>query len=137
MKKYYLTVLFTLVCVFGLGLDARAQDEDTVVAKVPYDFVVSGTVLPAGTYRVSRVETSGQRELVIRNDETGASVILIPTVFAGAPAEHTRLSLQPVGDKYFLSEIQTSNGVYTIAIPSSAIKLAQMEQQGSSASGSN
>jgi hypothetical protein len=136
MEKYYLTVLFTFVCVFGLG-HARAQDEDAVVAKVPHDFVVSGTVLPAGTYRVSRVEPSGQRELVIRNYETGASVILIPTVFAGAPSEHARLSLQPVGNKYFLSEIQTSNGVYTIAIPSSAIKLAQMEQQGSSASGGN
>jgi hypothetical protein len=135
MKQYYLTVLFTFVCFFGLG-HARAQDEDTVVAKVPYDFVVSGTVLPVGTYRVSRVETSGQRELVIRNYETGASVILIPTMFAGAPAEHARLSLQPVGNKYFLSEIQTSNGTYTIAIPTSAIKLAQMEQ-GSSASGSN
>src|SRR6266849_2858741 len=137
MKKYYLAVLFTSIFVLGLGLGARAQDEDTVVAKVPYDFVVAGTVLPAGTYRVSRVETSGQRELIIRNYETGASVFLIPTVFADAPAEHARLSLQPVGNKYFLSEIQTSNGVYTIAIPSSAIKLAQMEQQGASASGSN
>jgi hypothetical protein len=49
MKKQYLTVLFTLICVLGLGLGARAQEEDTVVAKVPFDFVVGGQVLPAGS----------------------------------------------------------------------------------------
>ena len=66
MKKQYLTVLFALICVLELGLGARAQEEDTVVAKVPYDFVVGGKVLPAGAYRVSRVEpTTGSRQLEI------------------------------------------------------------------------
>lgn len=138
MKKQYFTVLFALICVLGLELGARAQDGDTVVANVPYDFVAGGEVLPAGTYRVSRVDTGGSRELLISSYETGASVFLIPTVFADAPAEHAQLSLQPVGGKYFLSKIQTWNGVYTIAIPRSATKVAQMEQhEGTSASGSN
>ena len=137
MKKQYSTVLFTLICVLGLGLGARAQEEDTVVAKVPYDFVAGGQVLPAGTYRVSRIDSAGLRELVIRSSETGAGVFVIPTVFAYAPAEHAHLSLRPVGNKYFLTAIQTSNGVYTMAIPRSAIRLAQMEQHGASPSGSN
>ena len=137
MKKQYVTVLFTLICVLGLGLGARAQEEDTVVAKVPYDFVAGGQVLPAGTYRVSRIDSAGLRELVIRSSETGAGVFVIPTVFAYAPAEHAHLSLRPVGNKYFLTAIQTSNGVYTMAIPRSAIRLAQMEQHGASPSGSN
>ena len=49
MKKQYFAVLSTLICILGLGLGARAQEEVTVVAKVPYDFVVGGQVLPAGT----------------------------------------------------------------------------------------
>jgi hypothetical protein len=137
MKKRYLTVLFTLMCVLGLGVGARAQEEDTIVAQVPYDFVAGGAVLPAGTYRVSRVDTGGTRELLIRSYETGAGAFVVPTVFAYAPSEHARLSLQPVGNKYFLTAIQTSNGVYTMAIPRSAVKLAQMEQQATSSSGSN
>jgi hypothetical protein len=64
-------------------------------------------------------------------------VFVIPTVFAYAPAEHAQLSLHAVGDKYFLTAIQTLNGVYTMAIPRSAIRLAQMEQHGASPSGSN
>jgi hypothetical protein len=138
MKKRYSTVLFALTCVLALGLSARAQDEDTVVAKVPYDFVAGGAVLPAGTYRISRVDTAGTRELQISSYETGASAFVLPTVFADAPAEHAQLSLQPVGDQYFLSKIQTANGIYTIAIPRSAIELAQTKQhEGMSPSGSN
>lgn len=137
MKRQYLNVLFTVICVLGLGLGARAQDEDTIVAKVPYDFVVGGRVLPAGTYRVSRVDSAGLRELIVRSSDTGEGVFVIPTVFAYAPGERAKLSRRPIGGKYFLTAIQTLNGVYTMALPRSAIELAQMEQQGTSPSGSN
>jgi hypothetical protein len=137
MKKYYLTVLFTFICLLGLGVGARAQEEDTIIAEVPYDFVAGGAVLPAGTYRVSRVDTGGTRELLIRSEETGAGAFVVPTVFAYAPGENAHLSLQLVGNKYFLTAIQTSNGVYTMAIPRSAVKLAEMDQHGTSSSGSN
>jgi hypothetical protein len=138
MNKVNLTVLFTLVCMCGLGLQARAQDESTVVAKVPYDFVVGKQVLPAGTYRVSRVDpTAGSQELEIRSYETGASAFLIPTVFDGVQIGHAQFSFEHAGDKYFLSGIETPVGTYSIAVPRSAVTLALMEQHGSSSSGSN
>jgi hypothetical protein len=138
MKKQYVTVLFTLICVLGLGqLRARAQEEDTVVAKVPFDFVVGGQVLPAGTYRVSRVETAGSRVLEISSYEKRAGAFLIPTFFDDFQTGHAELNFEHVGDKYFLSAIETPIGTYAITIPPSAIKLAQMEQQGASSSGGN
>jgi hypothetical protein len=138
MKKQYVAVLFTLICAFGLELGARAQEEDTVVAKVPYDFVVGGQVLPAGTYRVSRVHVpSGSRELEISSYETGASVFVIPTVFDGVESESAHLNFAHVGDKYFLNAIETPIGTYAIPVPRSAIKLALKEQQGASSPGSN
>jgi hypothetical protein len=138
MKRRYLTVLVGLICVTTLGLTARAQDEDTVTAKVPYDFVAGGAVLPAGTYRISRVDTVGTRELEISSYETGASAFLLPTVFADGPGEHAQLTLESVGGKYFLSEIQTANGVYTLALPRSVIMVGQTGQHGGmSPSGSN
>jgi hypothetical protein len=54
MKKQYLAILFALICVLGLGLSARAQEEDTVITKVPFDFVAGGKVLPAGKYTLGR-----------------------------------------------------------------------------------
>ena len=138
MKKQYLTVLFTLICVLGLGLGAQAQEEDTVLAKIPYDFVVAGQVLPAGTYRVSRIDTTGSsRTLEISSYETRASALLIPTVFDDFQTGHAQLNFEHVGNKYFLSAIETPIGTYDIHIPPSALELARMEQQGTSSSGGN
>jgi hypothetical protein len=48
MKKQYVTVLLTLICILGMGIGARAlEQEDTVVTNVPFDFVVGSEVLPA------------------------------------------------------------------------------------------
>jgi len=136
MKKSYVTVLFTLICVLALGVGARAQEEGLVVAKIPYDFVAGGQVLPGGTYWVSRVEAaSGSQELEIRSYETRASVFVIPTLFNDAEIGHTQLNFDHVGDKYFLSAIKTPIGTYTVTIPPSAIKLAQTEQQSAPPSG--
>ena len=138
MKKQYLTVLLTLICVLGLGVRARAQNEDTVVAKVPYDFVVGGQILPAGTYRVSRVDVAaGHGELEISSYETRAGAFLIPTFFDDFQSGHAQLNFERVGDKYFLSAVETPIGTYIITIPPAAIKLAQMEQDAESPSGSN
>ena len=138
MKKQYLTILFTLICVIGLGLRARAQGEDTVVTKVPFDFVVGGKVLPAGTYRVSRAQRyTGSRELEITSYETRASVFVIPTVFDDVQSGSAKLNFEHLGDNYFLSAIETPIGTYAISIPPSAIKLAQTQQQSASPSGSN
>jgi len=136
MNKQYLTVLFTLICVLGLGLGARAQEEDIVVSNVPFDFVVGGKVLPAGNYRVSRVyPASGSPELEIRSHETRASVFVIPTVFDDAQTGHAQFNFEHLGDSYFLSAVETPIGTYAIDIPPSDIKLAQTQQQGGSRSG--
>src|SRR5271169_2265274 len=138
MKKHCVAVLFTLICVLGLELGARAQEFGDIVAKVPHDFVVGGRVLPAGAYRVSRVHLpSGSRELEISSYQTGAAVLVIPTVFDGVESESAQLNFEHVGDKYFLSAIETPIGTYAITVPPSAIKLALKEQQGASSSGSN
>ena len=136
MKKQYLTVLFTLICVLGLGLGAHAQEQDTVVTNVPFAFVAGGRVLPAGTYRVSRVDsTSGSRELEISSYETRASVYVIPTFFDDVQSDKAQLNFEHLGGTYFLSAIETPIGAYAINIPPAAIKLAQTQQPGGSHSG--
>jgi hypothetical protein len=139
MKKQYFAILLALVGVFGLSAGARAKDQDAVIVNVPYDFVAGSRVLPAGTYTVSRRDSSGAREtLVISSRETKTNVLVLPTFFAEGRSQNPRLDLETVGNKHFLSQVQTSDGVYTLAIPPSAIKIAQMEQHPSvSPSGGN
>lgn len=139
MNKHYVTALLTLICVVGLTLGARAQErEDTVVARVPYDFVVAGVVLPGGTYRVSRVDTDrGARELQISNYETSVNVLLIPTVFDDVKTGRPEISFQHVGDKYFLSSIRTPIGTYALSTPVPAISVAQEKPGANTTSGTN
>jgi hypothetical protein len=132
-----LTIVLTLICVLGFGLRALAQEEDTVVATVPFEFVVGGQVLPPGMYRVSRTNSDGSRELKISSYETGAGALLIPTFFDDTQIGHGQLNFEHAGDKYFLSGIETPIGTYAISVPRSAIRLALMEQQGTLSSGSN
>jgi hypothetical protein len=136
MKKSCLTVVLTLICLLAWGGSARAQDADKVVTNVPFEFVAGGRTLPAGTYSVSRVHSQETSGLVILGRDNGA--FLLPIVFVGAPAEHAKLSFEHVGDKYFLSKVETAAGVYTIGTRRAMTKLAQTEDHGDvSSAGTN
>jgi hypothetical protein len=63
--------------------------------------------------------------------------LLIPSAFDDVETEHTRINFERAGGEHFLSGIETPMGRYTIAVPRSAITVAQMQQQPSSSSGSN
>ena len=108
MKKS-LAIVLTLTCLLGLGISARAQDVDKVVVNVPFEFVAGGQTLPAGTYSVSRVSDQTFQALVIRSNDN--SVFLLPMFFDGVVCrDHAELRFEHVGDKYFLSKIETPSG---------------------------
>jgi hypothetical protein len=135
MKKSYFVAVLTLTCLLGLGGSSRAQDASRIVVHVPFDFVAAGETLPAGTYSVNRVSDS-QPGLLIRSDDKGA--LLLAIVFDGAAAEKAKLAFQHVGDKYFLSKVETPAGIYTIGTPRVMTKVAQTTGQGTlSSSGTN
>jgi hypothetical protein len=115
MKKAYLTVVLMLMCLLGVGVSARAQDADAVVVSVPFEFVAGGATLPAGEYRVSRVNPGMNRELAISGYNKGGA-FLLPLAFdgdAGANGQ-PKLSFERIAGKYFLTGIKTLSGVYTM-----------------------
>ena len=71
MKKSYLTAALMLTSLLGVGISARAQDADAVVVSVPFEFVAGAATLPAGEYRVSRVNPGANRELAINGNNKG------------------------------------------------------------------
>ena len=141
MKKSYLTVVLTQTCLFGLGISARAQDASRVVATVPFDFVAGGETFPAGTYSIGRLSPAANPDLVIRSYDNSAAPIsaaLLPIVFDDTSAEQAKLGFVHVGDKYFLSRVETLVGVYTIGTPKAMTKVAQGNHPGTlSSSGTN
>jgi hypothetical protein len=124
MKTSYLTALLMLTCSLGVGVSARAQDADAVVVSVPFEFVAGGATLPAGEYRVSRVNPHVNRELAISSNIKGTA-FLLPLAFDNGPANQPTLSFEHVGGKYFLSKIKTLSGVYTMPASREMVMLGE------------
>ena len=113
MKKSYLAAVLMLTCLLAVGVSARAQSADAVVVSVPFEFVAGGATLPAGEYRINRVNPGVNRELAIRGYNKG-NAFLLPLAFDNGSADQPTLSFEHVGGKYFLSGIKTLSGVYTL-----------------------
>ena len=136
MNKSYLSIVFTLICLCGFGISARAQDVDKTDANVPFDFVAGGKTLPAGTYSVSRVSSEEDRVLVIRSYDN--RVLLLPVSVEGVSADHTELSFEHIGGKYFLSKVDTLSGIYAFRVPPARTQVAKVKDRGTrSSSGAN
>src|ERR1700749_2563083 len=133
MKKLYLTVVLTATFLLGLNIGVRAEALDGAIATVPFEFVAGGVTLPAGEYRVSRVDSNGDPELVIRSCNNGGT-FLLPITFAGVADGQPKLSFEQVGDKHFLSQVETLRGVYTFVVPRAATELARVKSEGASPS---
>jgi hypothetical protein len=133
MKKSYFAAVLTLICLLGVGISAHAQDTEGVSVKVPFEFVAGGATLPAGTYTVGRISIDASSGIAIRTNGHGA--FALPMVVDGTPAKQMKLNFEHVGDKYFLSEVDTPAGTYTFPLPKAMVALAQAKDQGTVSSG--
>ena len=128
MKTSYLTAILTLTCLLGLGISAHAQDAGGVVVKIPFTFVAGGATLPAGKYRITRVNTGVTHELEIHSYNNGGA-FLLAMFFDGVAGRQSKLIFEHVGGEYFLSEIDTLAGVYSFGMPRAMTKVAQLKDQ--------
>jgi hypothetical protein len=137
MRKQYMRILFVLVGLTGLGMAAQGQPVDQISVKIPYEFVVQGQTLPAGTYRVSRATNTNERILVLSSFENRASVALLPSQIQSSSTGKTLVSFIEVGGQYFLSKIETADHAFGFSVSQKEILEAEARRHsGSSASGS-
>ena len=115
MKKYART-LIAVTFLLGLGVAAKAETQTEVVAKVPFQFVVDGKTLPAGTYTVRSLSGDPQGVLLLTNDDNTASMFVLPVSTAQPSAYRPKVAFKQVGKHYLLSSIQTADFVYNIPV---------------------
>ncbi len=119
MKKHCVRILSAFFGLAALAITAKGQAVDQIVVNVPYEFVVAGKTLPAGTYKVNRVNDHDTRALAISSFDTGAAVLVLPTEVADRTrAVQPSLSFQQIGEQHLLSKIQTDEHVFTIPVSS-------------------
>ena len=120
MKHAGLVVILAMVALTGMAA-AQTLGGSTIVAKVPFEFVVANKIVPAGEYRVQASSMDG-RSLLIRN--VGAKLGLFSSTSKtenNEIASNYALVFARYGNSYFLSEIKVegSNIIYQL-LPSKA-----------------
>ena len=121
MKKYCVRILSAFLGLAALGAAAHGQVPDQLNVKIPYEFVVAGKILPAGTYRVNRISDNNKLALVISSFENRSAVLVLSSdVAERTDGEQLGVSFQQVGGQHLLSRIETAEHVFTIPVSTPA-----------------
>ena len=104
MKKRILAITSLLVLgSFAATQATRAQEPIDV--NIPFAFTVGGTTLPAGEYRVQKMD-GNNAVLLIRCDEPKKAVMVVTNATrSGKQQEQTKLVFNRYNDHYFLSQV--------------------------------
>lgn len=103
MKKQLLAIVATLSIVITLTVTGLASLNTKITAKIPFDFMVSGKTLPAGSYTVSPGAIKGT--LTIRNNDNRAVVSVIAMEAADKGKGKARLVFRRYGNQHFLARV--------------------------------
>jgi hypothetical protein len=122
MKKFLLGALITLTGLFALAAGAQAQTGGVVV-HIQQDFIAGGKMLPAGTYRISQDLSGSGKTLLLRGER--ASAFLLPIAHDASSSERLQAKLTRVGDVYYLSQVATDSGVFTLPEPPIVTRMAK------------
>jgi len=132
MRKLCLRIAVALVSFAGLGITAKAQVVDQVVVTIPFQFVIAGKTLPAGTYHVNRVSDDNKwAGLIFSSFENRASAIVHPIEVESThevestPDGKAHVGFETAGGEHFLSKIETADNVFTIPVSRAAILLTE------------
>jgi hypothetical protein len=120
--KTFARIVVAMLGFAALAMGARTQEPDQLTIRIPYEFVASGKTLPAGTYRLNRTQTSPeQHQLVLRNVERAAGVLVTPSEVEVAGAGKPAFTFQEIGGRHFLTQIHTAQYVFAVPVSKSVI----------------
>jgi uncharacterized protein YceK len=77
MKKHA-KILATIAFLAGCGTAANAEMRDDIIVKLPFQFVMDGKTLPAGTYKASHLTNGNSGPLILTSRDNDTSVFVLP-----------------------------------------------------------
>lgn len=108
MKKQIYTLFTILNLLVTLALvPAQAQHPGTLVANIPFAFMVGEKTLPAGEYTIKLPAASGMRSRVLIRSVDGESACIALTipVQAKGNVKEPKLTFVKYGDQHFLFQV--------------------------------
>ncbi len=117
MKNH--TVATLILSLAGLTGLANAQS-GSIIAEVPFNYIVSGKAMPAGECRV-RVEGDGMSYLWVAAEKRSAFAMPIQNE-SSKPAETSTLVFHKYGDRYFLAGVKREGQTRSYDLPTSSLE---------------
>ena len=117
MKKFLLGTFVMIAGIVALATGACAETGGGVMVHINHDFIAGGEALSAGTYKVYQGSPETGQWRILRSKETGASVFLLPSTHDGVFPGPFEAKLTQAGNLFYLSEVVTELGVYTLPAP--------------------
>jgi hypothetical protein len=118
VKRASLVALGVAALLAGSAQTARA--DETIVAKIPFAFVVRGMELPAGDYTITRDDTNRDLIVIAKAQGPRLTFVLTQTGDADGPDPQPKLEFERVGGLMYLSQITLGRGdVRDIPAPAS------------------
>jgi hypothetical protein len=110
------SALFLIATATAVGLGrptiARAEGEGLVSAKIPFDFIVGDTRLPAGDYMISETSSGPTVLMVESTDGTRVSLVsTISSISTGGSTARPDVQFETVGKEHFLSRVDLHDGM--------------------------
>ena len=104
MKKRILVIASLLVvCSFAATQVARAQEP--MVVNVPFAFTAGEAALPAGEYRVQKMDGNGAVLLIRCSDPTAAAFVMTTGTGGKGQQGQSKLVFNRYNDHYFLAQV--------------------------------
>ena|ERR1700742_3783413 len=103
--KLFLFAIAALLTLANIATAARAlSSNESVLAKVPFNFTVGHDQLPSGTYTISRDPWG----LVTMKSVDRRFAVSVTTTFEPDLPKGDKLVFRRYGDRYFLSKVSSS-----------------------------
>lgn len=102
-KRIFAVASLFAVCSFGATQVARAQEP--IKVDIPFAFSAGNAALPAGEYRVEKLNGNGAVLLVRCAEPTASAMVMTNPAGGGNQQTKSKLVFHRYGNRYFLSQV--------------------------------
>jgi len=110
MKKR-LFVIAALLMFASIAATQVVRANEPMLVNIPFAFVAGNATLPAGEYRVEKLDGNSAVVLIRSSDANAAAVVLSNAAQAKETPTQSKLIFKRYDNRYFLSQVWTAGSI--------------------------
>jgi hypothetical protein len=103
--KNRILVMASLLMLCSLAATQVVRAQEPLSVNIPFAFVAGETTLPAGEYRVQKMDRNNALMLIRCNEPRTAIMVVTNATQSGKQQEQSKLVFHKYGEHYFLSQV--------------------------------